>query len=283
VSEQVGAFDAAPRLIIRPRKSWLPPDPRDLWAFRELCFRFAARDITLRYRQTALGVTWVILQPLLGAGVLSFVFGGVAGLEGPPGVPYFVFSLAGMVGWTAFSQTATRSSGSLVANAQMIQKVFFPRLLLPVSTVLSTMVDVAVSIALLAVLLAVNGIWAGAAILTFPLWLLLFVTLGLGLGLVASSLMVTYRDVQYVLPVGVQLLLYASPVAYAVDAVPESARWAVALNPLTGILEGLRWSVLGTAPPSAGALVYSVVSCMALFIGGLLLFNRMERRFADVI
>src|SRR5262249_20586375 len=151
----------------------------------------------LRYRQTALGVIWVVLQPLLGAGILTFVFGSVAGLPAPEGIPYFVFSLVGMVGWTAFSQVAMRSSGSLVGNASLVQKVFFPRLLLPVSTVLSTAVDVAVSLSLLAVLLVVNGIWSGAAIVTFPLWLALFVLLGLGLGLGSSALMVRFRDVQY--------------------------------------------------------------------------------------
>jgi lipopolysaccharide transport system permease protein len=145
--------ERTPSRILRPRKKWLPPNPREIWEFRSLLERFAARDITLRYRQTALGAVWVVLQPLLGAGILSFVFGNVAGLSAPAGIPYFVFSLVGMVGWTAFSQIATRSSGSLVANANLVQKVFFPRILLPLSTVLSTMVDVAVSLALVVVVM----------------------------------------------------------------------------------------------------------------------------------
>lgn len=272
-----------PTLTIRPRKSWIPANPRELWEFRELARRFAARDITLRYRQTALGVTWVILQPLLSAGILSFVFGSVAGLAGPPGIPYYVFSLAGMVGWTAFSQVTNRSAGVLLGNAGMVQKVFFPRLLLPISTVMSTMVDVAVSLLLLAVLLVINGIWAGVAILTLPLWLLLLVAVGLGIGLAASALMVRFRDVQYVLPVGVQFLLYATPVAYAIDAVPEDARWVFELNPLTGLIEGMRWSVLGTAAPSASLLAWSIGCSFVLFIAGLMVFTRMERQFADVI
>jgi len=272
-----------PLLVIKPRRSWLPAHPRELWGFRELCTRFVARDVTLRYRQTALGVTWVILQPLMGAGVLSFVFGGVAGLDGPDGIPYFVFAMVGMVGWTAFSQSATRSSGSLVGNAHLVQKVFFPRLLLPISTVMSTMVDVSVSTVLLVVLLAMSGVWAGPAVLTFPLWLSLMVALALGLGLVFSSLMVRYRDVQYVLPVAVQLLLYASPVAYEVSSVPESARWAFAINPLTGVLEGLRWSALGTSAPSLGSVAYSVVVSFLVLTAGILTFSRMERQFADVV
>lgn len=277
------ATEARPRVTIRPRTSWLPADPRELWDFRELLRRFAARDVTLRYRQTALGVTWVVLQPLLGAGILSFVFGTVAGLAGPEGIPYFVFALTGMVAWTAYSQTALRSSGSLVANAQLVGKVFFPRLLLPISTTLSTLVDVAVSFALLAVLLVVNRIWAGPAILLLPVWLLLLLLFGLGLGLVSSALMVRYRDVQFVLPVGIQLLLFASPVAYSAASAPESAQWAFAINPLTGLLEGFRWSVLGTAAPSTGAIVYAVVASLATFLVGLAIFSRLERQFADVI
>ena len=272
-----------PHLVVRPRAGWLPSPPRELWQYRELLRRFAARDVTLRYRQTALGVIWVVLQPLLGAGVLSFVFGVVAGLEGPPGVSYFVFALTGMVGWTAFNQTALRGSGSLIANSQLVGKVFFPRLLLPLATTASTLVDVAVSLLLLLVLLAVQTIWAGPAIFLFPIWLALLVALGLGLGLFTSALMVRYRDVQFVLPVGIQLLLFASPVAYSVSSAPESAQWAFAVNPLTGLLEGLRWSLLGTAPPSAGAVAYSFVAAALAMVVGLVVFSRMERQFADVI
>ena len=191
---RVGAPASKPLLTIRPRRSWLPADPRELWSFRELLLRFAARDVTLRYRQTLLGVLWVVLVPLLGAGVLTFVFGRVADLPAPPGVPYFVFSLAGMVTWTAFAQTATRSSAVLVGNAQLVSKVFFPRLLLPLSTVLSTLVDVAVSLALLGVLLVTSGIRPGLGVITFPIWMLAVLALALGIGLASGALMVRYRD-----------------------------------------------------------------------------------------
>src|SRR4051794_25880472 len=162
-----------PLLTIKPRRSWLPTHPRELAEFRGLMARFAARDITLRYRQAALGVVWVILVPLLGAGILSFVFGGVADLSGPPGIPYFVFTLAGMVAWTGFSQVAIRSSSVLVANAQLVGKVYFPRLLLPLSTVLSTLVDVVVSLCLLVVLLGLSGVRPGLGVVTFPIWFVL--------------------------------------------------------------------------------------------------------------
>jgi lipopolysaccharide transport system permease protein len=254
-----------------------------MWEFKSLLGRFAARDITLRYRQTALGATWVILQPLLGAGILSFVFGSVAGLPSPAGIPYFAFTLVGMIGWTAFNQVATRSAGSLVANAQLIQKVYFPRLLLPISTVLSTMVDVAVSLGLLAVLIVAYGISAGLPVITFPIWLALFVMLGLGIGLGTSALIVRYRDVGYVLPLIIQLLFFLSPVAYSLSSVPASARTLYELNPLAGLLEGFRWSLLDTSAPSAGLAAYSAVSSIAVLVVGVLVFHRMERGFADVI
>jgi lipopolysaccharide transport system permease protein len=269
--------------ILRPRKRWLPPHPRELWEFRSLLVRFAARDVTLRYRQTALGAIWVILQPLLGAGILSFVFGSVAGLPSPAGIPYFVFSLVGMVGWTAFSQVTTRASSSLVSNAQLIQKIYFPRLLLPLSTVLSTLIDVGVSLGLVAVVMAIAGVAPGASVATFPLWLALFVAVGLGIGLASSALMVRYRDVQYVLPLFVQLLLFLSPVAYDLSAVPKGSLRLYELNPLAGLLEGLRWSVLGTPAPSIGLVAYSVSASLMLFLVGLAVFHRMERGFADVI
>ncbi len=272
-----------PMLTIRPRRSWLPSHPRELWAFRELMLRFASRDITLRYRQTALGVIWVVVVPLLSAGLLSFVFGSVADLPPPAGVPYFLFSLAGMVLWTAFAQTATRSSGALVGNASLVGKVFFPRLLLPLSTVLSTLVDVAVSLVLLVVLLLVYGIRPGLAAITFPLWMLAALALALGVGFTAGALMVRYRDVQYILPVGIQFLLFASPVAYTLASVPQSAQLVYKLNPLTGLLEGMRWSLIGTPAPSAGLAAYAIAVSIVVLVIGTLVFSRMERQFADVI
>lgn len=272
-----------PTLTIRPRRAWLPANPRELWSFRELAVRFAARDITLRYRQTLLGALWVVLVPLLGAGILSFVFGGVADLPAPPGVPYFVFTLAGMVVWTLFSQITTRASGTLVANAAMVGKVYFPRFLLPLSSVLSTLVDTAVALAMLLVMMAIAGVWGGVAFLTLPLWLLLTIALSLGIALAAGALMVRYRDVQYILPVAIQFLLFASPVAYTLSSVPASAQTLYELNPLTGLLEGARWALIGTAAPPAWVAIYSGVVSIAVLVVGAMIFSRMEREFADVI
>jgi lipopolysaccharide transport system permease protein len=274
---------SAPLRTIRPRRGWLPAHPGELWEFRELLRRFAARDVTLRYRQTALGVTWVVLQPLLAAGILSFVFGQVAGLSAPDGVPYFVFSLTGMTAWNAFSNTLLRSGGVMVANASMIQKVFFPRLLLPLSTVLSTLLDVGVSLVLVAVTMAISGVAPGPALVLLPLWLALVIFLALGVGLAAGALMVRYRDVQYVLPVAVQFLLFASPVAYSLDAVHGPAKTVFELNPLTGLLEGFRWSLINTPAPSAALAAYAAVASVLALAIGLAIFSRLERQFADVI
>jgi lipopolysaccharide transport system permease protein len=273
---------ARPHTVIAPPKRWAIVNVREVWAFRDLLRQFVIRDLKLRYRQTALGVIWVVLQPLLAAGVFSFVFGRVAGLDAD-GTPYFVFAYAGMLGWNAFSSTLTKVSGSLVGNAQLISKVFFPRLVLPLSTIGSTLVDVGVALAMLVVVCAVGGVAPSLALVTLPFWLLLIFVLGAGLGLAASALMVSYRDVGYVLPVATQILLYASPVAYALSKVPDSARVWFDANPLTGILEGLRWSLIDTAAPSRGLVLWSTVCAAVVFVWGAGVFGRMERRFADVI
>lgn len=272
-----------PLLSIKPRHSWLPSHPRELWGFRELMLRFAARDITLRYRQTALGVIWVVLVPLLGAGILAFVFGGVADLQGPPGIPYFVFTLAGLVVWTTFSQVATRSSSSLVGNSQLVGKVYFPRLLLPFSSIISTFVDVAVSLVLLVALLGASGIRPGLGVITFPIWFGFVIALALGIGLGSGALMVRYRDIQYILPVAIQFLLFASPVAYLLSDVPEGARTWYELNPLTGLFEGMRWSLIGTPRPETWVAIYAMSVALLLLTIGMMVFSRMERQFADVI
>jgi lipopolysaccharide transport system permease protein len=274
--------EPTPHLVIRPPRRWAPLNLREVWEFRDLLVRFTIRDLKLRYKQTALGVIWVVLQPLLAAGIFSFVFGRVADLPSE-GVPYFVFAYVGMMCWTVFSATLGKISGSLVGNAQLISKIFFPRLVLPLSTVGSTLVDFGVALAMGIVVLIVGGVAPGVAVLTLPLWLLLAFLLAAGLGLVAAALMVPYRDVQYILPVATQLLLYGTPIAYAFSAVPDGARWAVNLNPLTGILEGFRWSLMQTPAPSTPMVVWSASAAVVAFLGGSLVFTRMERKFADVI
>lgn len=271
-----------PWLVIEPPKRWQILSLREVVEFRDLLMSFMRRDLKLRYRQTALGVIWVVLQPLISAGVFSFVFGRVADFPSD-GVPYFVFAFVGTLGWSVFSASITKISGSLVGNSQLVSKIFFPRLVLPLSMLGSVLVDLAVGLALLAVLLVVAGVAPGLAILTLPLWILLLLAVALGLGLMAAALMVSYRDVGYVLPVVVQVLLYASPVAYSVNALPPEVRGWYQANPLSGVLEGFRWSVLGTAEPSGAAVAWSAAFAVIVFLVGASVFASMERKFADVI
>jgi lipopolysaccharide transport system permease protein len=268
--------------VITPPSRWAPLRLREVWEFRDLFRRFVARDLTLRYRQTALGVIWVVLQPLLGAGVLSFVFGRIARLPSD-GVPYFVFAYVGMLAWNTLSSTVTKISTSLTGNQQLISKIFFPRLVLPLSTLGSTLIDFLVALVMLAVILLVQGVAPGVTLLTLPIWLFLLVLLGSGIGLTAAALMVSYRDIGYVLPVVLQVGLYASPVAYSMAAVPTSVRWAVTLNPMTGLLEGFRSACLGFPLPAPGLLAWSACCSVSAFLGGALVFANRERRFADVI
>ncbi|MCB7137048.1 ABC transporter permease [Cellulosimicrobium marinum] len=268
--------------VITPPGRLNLPRWREMWASREVLYRFAQRDLILRYRQTALGVAWVIIQPLAAAGIFSIVFGEVANLSSGD-VPYIVFSLAGMLAWTLFSGIATRSASSLVGNQALVSKVFFPRLLVPLSTVFSVAVDFLVGLALAVVLLFVFGINPGWAVLTLPVWAVLAALLGAGIGIAASALMVRYRDVGYVLPWLFQILLYASPVAYALSEVPARLQPLFAANPITWVLETFRWSLLGTPAPPGWQMIALAVVAPVVFLGGVLVFQALEREFADVI
>jgi lipopolysaccharide transport system permease protein len=271
-----------PYITIRPSSGWQAINLRELWQFRDLLLAFAQRDVKLRYRQTALGVVWVILQPLLAAGIFSFVFGKVAKLPSD-GLPYFVFSYAGLLGWNAFSATLTKVSGCLLQNSNLVSKVYFPRMVLPLSTVFSTLIDFGVAFAMMAVMMAIYHVALTPGILLLPVWLALLVMLALGCGLYAAALTVSYRDVQYMLPVLTQLLLYAAPVAYAISKVPEHLRAIYLLNPIAGLIMAFRWSLLGTGRLDAGATAYAVLVTIAVFAGGAFSFKKMERKFADVI
>ena len=271
-----------PHLVIQPARGWVAINARELWQFRDLLSGLANRDLKLRYKQTALGVIWVVLQPLMAAGVFSFVFGSVAKLPSD-GLPYFLFSYAGLLGWNVFNNTATKVGASLTGNAQLISKVYFPRLILPLSAVPSVLVDFAAAAAMMAVAMAVYHVAPTAMVLLLPLWGGMLLLLSLGLGLMTTSLAVSYRDVQYILPVFLQILLYASPIAYSLAAVPVRLRTVYNLNPLSAPLEAFRASLLGTAMPGAGSLVYSAGVSILLFLAGVYAFKRMERKFADVI
>lgn len=273
---------AEPLIKIRRSSRCTALQAGEIWRFRDLLFSLAARDLKLRYKQTALGVIWVLLQPLMAAGVFSFVFGRVARLPSD-GVPYLLFSFAGLLGWNLFSNTVTKCSGCLVGNAQLISKVFFPRLILPLSTLASVLVDFAVAAGLMAFLMILYGVGPRWGLLLLPFWMMMLALLGLGLGLCSAALTVSYRDVQYIVPAFMQILLYASPIAYAVSAVPASMRGVYRLNPLSAPLEACRASLLQTAWPEWPALAGSAVFSAAVFLVGLYSFKRMEKQFADVI
>jgi len=275
-----------PDIRIRPPKRWQAIDFKEIWGYRDLLNAFAMRDVKLRYKQTVLGAAWVVLQPLMGAGIFTFIFGVMAELP-TDGLPPFLVSFAGMFAWTAFSATLSKTSGCMVGNQGMIQKVYFPRLILPLAQVYSVLVDLAVSLVMVGVLLAIFQINPGWPILLLPVWLIALFMLALGLGMWTGALMVEYRDVRYVLPVLIQFAMYVSPVGYMVVAVNEKVPAWVAqiylLNPLASLVEGCRWSMLGAGELHPGYLVYSLGFSVAVFVIGAYVFRGMERKFADVI
>ncbi|MDM0046154.1 ABC transporter permease [Variovorax dokdonensis] len=273
-----------PLLIIKPRRRGALLPWRDLLEYRDLLHIMAQRDIKLRYRQTVVGVAWVLLQPLIGAGLFTFVFGVIAKLPtGDDRVPYFVFGYAGLLIWNAFLQVFTKTNDSMVVNAGLISKIYFPRMVLPLSSIYGVMLDFSIGAAVMVALMFVYRIVPGLELLFLPVALVMAILLALGMGLWAAALNVSYRDVRHLMPVLTQFLLWASPVAYAASAIPQSVQWLVALNPLVGILDSFRWAVLGTPVTSWGAVAWSGVASVLMFVVGLAIFQRSERRFADVV
>jgi lipopolysaccharide transport system permease protein len=278
--------DVGPHLKIRPPRGWAALNLRDVWQFRDLLMALAGRDVKLRYKQTALGIIWVVLQPLMAAGVFSFVFGRVAQLPSEH-VPYFLFSYAGLLGWNLFNSTLTKTSGCLIGNSQLISKIFFPRLVLPFSVVPSVLIDFAVALVMMIVLFFLYHVHPTFGLLLLPAWIAILLLLSLGAGLITAALTVSYRDVQYILPVFTQILMYASPIAYglsyALTRIPKSYQRLYLMNPLAAPLEAFRASLLGTAWPPALSLVYSGAASIVMLLIGAYGFKKMERRFADVI
>jgi len=274
---------SAPIVRIRPPRTWEALDLSGLWRFRDLLLALAVRDIKLRYRQTLLGILWVVLQPLLGAGIFAFVFGRVARLDSG-GEPYVLFAYAGLLAWNLFSGVVLKASGSLVANAPLVAKVFFPRLLLPFSGVVSTLLDFVIALAVGGILLVVCGHAPGVSVLLAPFWLVLLLLLATGVGLICGALAVAYRDVIHILPVTLQFLLYGSPVGYTIAVIPPGLpRLLYKLNPLAPLIEGFRGALLGHGEVGIRSAIYACVVAVAVFVAGLFFFRRMERQFADVI
>jgi len=256
--------------------------PHELWRYRDLALQIAARDITVRYRQTALGAAWAILQPVGFMVVFSLFFGRVAGVSSD-GLPYALFSLAALVPWTYFANSLLLGSESLVANSALVAKIYFPRIFMPAGVLAAGFVDLGVSLVILFAIVLIYGIVPTAAVLMLPLLVLIMVAAGLGVTAALSAVNVRYRDVRYVIPFAIQMWLFASPIAYPSSLISEPWRTLSAINPMVGVVEGFRWATLGTADAPWALIGVSAASALVLLVAGLAYFDRVERSFADYI
>jgi homopolymeric O-antigen transport system permease protein len=273
---------AAPVITIRPPKGWAPLDLGELAGTHELLYFLVLRSLKLRYKQTALGAAWAVLQPLLTMAVFSVVFGRLARL-GSDGLPYPVFALAALVPWTYFANALTQAGNSLVDQQQLLTKVYFPRLLLPLAAVIAGLVDLAISFVLLLIVVLAYGIPLSARLLAAPGFALLAAVSALGVGVWLAALNVRYRDVRHAIPFLVQIWLFVTPVAYSSGLVPARWRPLYALNPMVGVVDGFRWMVAPGAPVAGLGLAVSLGALTLLLTAGLYFFRRMERSFADVV
>lgn len=270
------------RTVIEPPSGWTGLNLGELWAYRELLYFLTWRDVKVRYKQAALGFSWAIIQPVAMMLIFTVVFGNFAQLPSD-GVPYPAFALAGLLPWQLFSGALTRAGTSLVGNSALLTKVYFPRLLIPLSAVAAGLVDFAVSLVLLFGLLLFFGVGLSWTALTLPLFTLLAIATTVAVGLWLSALNVQYRDVQYVIPFLIQAWMFASPVAYSATLVPTGPwRFVYGLNPMGGVIQGFRWALFGGNPPDE-LLGLSVLIVVVLLVTGIAHFRRMEATFADVV
>ena len=273
---------AVPTLRIAPPGRWASLDFRELWEYKELLYFLIWRDVKVRYKQTALGAAWAVIQPVFMMVVFSLFFGRLAKVPSD-GIPYPVFSFCALIPWQLFANALTESSNSLVGNQNLITKVYFPRLVVPLSAVLSGVIDFAIAFVLLLGMMFYYGIVPTWAIVMLPAFILLELLTALGVGLWLSALNVQFRDVRYTINFLVQFWLFVTPVAYPSSIVPEKWRVVYGLNPMAGVVEGFRWALLGKTAPSAPMLMVSILVVLALLIGGLYYFRRMEQTFADLV
>jgi len=274
--------DRATKIILKPSNGWATLNLRDLWLYRELIFFMTWRDLKVRYKQTLLGASWAILQPFLTMVVFSIFFGNLAKVPSD-GVPYPIFSYTALIPWTLFSKALQDASRSLVSNSHMITKVYFPRMVLPLSSVLAGVVDFLIAFVVLLGMMVFYKIPPTVNVWILPLFLLLALVTAVGVGLWLSALNVLFRDINYVLPFLTQFWMYLTPIAYPTSMIPSEWQMIYALNPMTGVVDGFRWALLGTGqPPGITTLISSIVA-VVLLISGLFYFRRMERLFADMV
>jgi lipopolysaccharide transport system permease protein len=285
MSESTPTTQSAPDvLILRPSRGWSALNLRDIWVYRELVYFLTWRDIIVRYKQTILGASWAIINPVINMIVLQVVFGNFAGMEAEGGLPGPLFRFAAVLPWGLFSSALGSAGKSMLTNRSILTKIYFPRLIIPLSSVLSGLVDFGISFLVLVGMLI---FWGVKPTLALPLTVLLALVSALGLGLWFSALNVLYRDVGYVLPVLTQLLLFISPVGYSTSKVPVNLQYLYAMNPVVGVVESFRWATLGTVPsnslPLATLVAISSAVAIVLLVSGLFYFRRMERTFADMV
>ena len=266
----------------RPSRGWRSQlDLRDAWRHRELTWFLALRDVRLRYRQTAFGVAWALIQPLAGVAIFTLVFSRVSGIEHGH-VPYFVFAYTAMILWTYTSTSVEGAARSLIEDRSLVERVYFPRILAPAAALLPGLLDLGISLVILAILMAIFAVSVPATALLLPLLLLFALTVSFGVGLWLAALNVQYRDVRYALTFGLQLAFFATPVVYPSSLVRGAWRWVYSANPLVGVIDGTRWAVLDLAPPPAADAI-SLVAAGVILLTGLMYFYATQRRFADVI
>ena len=271
-----------PTLRIRPTKGWAALNIGELWRYRDLLWILVNRDIKLLYKQTALGFGWVALQPLIGANILALIFGRFAKLPSD-GAPYLLFVFCGLTAWTYFSNSMQRASNSLIRNSQLVSKVYFPRMLIPLATMFAVLVDFAVMIVMLFIFMGFYRVPATFRLLAIPGFLLLIMLAATGVALWFSAVSVKYRDTSYALPFFAQIWMYASPVVYPTSMVPAQWQSLFALNPAVGFVEGFRWAVLGHSALNLNILLLTIAMSLFLLFSGAFFFRRVERGFADII
>jgi len=268
--------------LIKATSGWAALNLRDLWIYRELVYFMTWRDLKVRYKQTLLGAGWAILQPFLTMVVFSIFFGNLAQVPSD-GVPYPIFSYTALIPWTLFSKALQDASRSLVQSSHMITKVYFPRMILPLASVLAGVVDFFIAFVVLLGMMAYYRVTPTVNVWTLPLFLLLALVTAIGVGLWLSALNVLYRDINYVLPFLTQFWMFITPIAYPSSMVPEKWQVIYAINPMTGVVEGFRWALLGSGqPPGLMTLISSLVA-LVLLVSGMFYFKRMERLFADMV
>jgi homopolymeric O-antigen transport system permease protein len=271
-----------PLFVVEPSRRRFALQLRELWEYRELLYFLAWRDIKVRYKQTSLGVIWAIVQPFVTMVLFSLFFGYLAGIPSD-GIPYPIFTFVALLPWQLFANSLAASSNSLVLNQELIKKVYFPRLIIPISAVCVGLIDFGISFVVLLGMMYYYHFWPTLAFIALPIFVLLAVITALTIGLWLSTLNVQYRDVQFVIPALTQFWLLATPIAYSSSLIPEQWRLMYGLNPMVGVIEGFRWALLGQTPPVGNSITISVFVTGTLLIGGLVYFKRTEKTFADVV